>query len=81
MGLSARQVRLIGAQLMRDDRGFTRLEFGLLTAMLCAMVVNGIATLGGGLGVASQPMGVGAPIEEARTLADLAKAGVKPLQR
>ena len=79
--LSARQVRLIRVRLMRDDRGFTRLEFGLLTAMLCAMVVNGIATLGGGLGVASQPMGAGAPIEEAKTLADLTKAGVKPLQR
>ena len=80
--LSARRLALIGAQFLRDDRGFTRLEFGLLTAMLCAMVVNGIATLGGGLGVASQPMGTAAaPIEEAKTLADLTKAGVRPLQR
>jgi Flp pilus assembly pilin Flp len=43
--------------LLRDGRGFTRLEFGLLTAMLCAMVINGIASLGGGLGNAHKPMG------------------------
>jgi Flp pilus assembly pilin Flp len=49
-------------QLIRDRRGFTRLEFSLLTAMLCAMVINGIATLGGGLGSASRPMGT--PVQE-----------------
>lgn len=44
-------------RFLRDKRGFTRLEFGLLTAMLCAMVINGIASLGGGLGNAHKPMG------------------------
>ncbi len=44
--------------LLRAKRGFTRLEFSLLTAMLGAMVINGIATLGGGLGVGSKPMGL-----------------------
>ena len=42
----------------RDRRGFTRLEFSLLTAMIGAMVINGIATLGGGLGGASKPIGM-----------------------
>ncbi len=44
-------------RLGRDLRGFTRLEFGLLTAMLGAMVINGIASLGGGLGSGHKPMG------------------------
>ena len=43
--------------LLHDRRGFTRLEFGLLAAMLLAMVVNGVATLGGGLGGSVRPMG------------------------
>ncbi len=43
--------------LMNDRRGFTRLEFGLLAAMLIAMVVNGVATIGGGLGGSVRPMG------------------------
>lgn len=43
--------------LVRERRGFTRLEFSLLTAMLGAMVINGIVTLGGGLGEGSKPMG------------------------
>jgi Flp pilus assembly pilin Flp len=47
--------------LLRDRRGFTRLEFGLLAAMLLAMVVNGVATLGGGLGSASHPVSVAQP--------------------
>ncbi len=41
----------------RNQRGFTRLEFGLLTAMLGAMVINGIASLGGGLGSGHKPIG------------------------
>jgi Flp pilus assembly pilin Flp len=44
-------------RLARDGRGFTRLEFGLLTAMLCAMIINGIASLGGGLGNGHKPIG------------------------
>lgn len=44
-------------RLSRDLRGFTRLEFGLLTAMLGAMVINGIASLGGGLGSGHKPIG------------------------
>ncbi len=44
--------------LIRDRRAFTRLEFGLLTGMLAAMVINGIATLGGGLGGSSKPIGL-----------------------
>ena len=63
--------------LVRDTRGFTRLEFSLLTAMLCAMVINGIATLGGGLGSGSTPMGVIEPAEEVRAIADI-KAPAKP---
>ncbi len=47
--------------LLRDRRGFTRLEFGLLAAMLIAMVVNGVATLSGGLGGLSHPTGVAQP--------------------
>ena len=40
--------------LFADRRGFTRLEFSLLAAMLLTMVVNGVATLGGG----GRPMGL-----------------------
>ena len=56
-------------RFIRDKRGFTRLEFGLLTGMLFAMIVNGIATLGGGLGSSSRPMG-NATADDNRTLAD-----------
>ncbi len=41
--------------LLYDRGGFTRLEFGLLAAMLLAMVVNGVATLGGLGGSIQQP--------------------------
>jgi Flp pilus assembly pilin Flp len=61
----------LGFRLARDGRGFTRLEFGLLTAMLCAMVVNGIVTLGGGLGSSSKPMGAPVTDQEPRTVAEL----------
>lgn len=44
-------------RLVRGRRAFTRLEFGLLTAMLGAIVVNGIASLGGGLGSGHKPIG------------------------
>jgi Flp pilus assembly pilin Flp len=59
-------------RLAHDRRGFTRLEFGLLTGMLFAMVVNGIATLGGGLGSSNRPMGTpvaddGRPVVEANS--------------
>ena len=61
-------------RFVRDGRGFTRLEFSLLTAMLCAMVVNGIATLGGGLGSSSKPMGPTAQSEDLKPIGDLASA-------
>lgn|GEM_PF-6586425 len=61
-------------RFVRDGRGFTRLEFSLLTAMLCAMVVNGIATLGGGLGSNSKPMGTTAQSEDVKPIGDLASA-------
>jgi Flp pilus assembly pilin Flp len=53
MGLRRLSLRL----LWRDRGGFTKLEYGLLTAMLCAMVINGIATWSGGLGSNTKPMG------------------------
>ena len=55
----------------RDLRGFTRLEFGLLTAMLGAMVINGIASLGGGLGSGHKPIGT---VEQAAEAAPLPPA-------
>ena len=64
-----------GMRFLRDGRGFTRLEFGLLTAMLGAMVINGIASLGGGLGSASKPMG--SP-EVTKELAAASEARVAP---
>ena len=73
---SVRRLRLI-----RDGRGFTRLEFGLLTAMLCAMVVNGIATLGGGLGSATKLMGPAAAAEDVRTVAELPPGPAHTLRR
>lgn len=57
--------------LLRDRRGFTRLEFGLLTAMLFAMVVNGIATLGGGLGSSSRPLGNPDALDDISTVAEV----------
>lgn len=54
--MDERRLRIF--RLIRDSKGFTRLEFSLLTAMLAAMVINGIATLGGGLGGASKPIGM-----------------------
>ena len=55
--------------LLRDRRGFTRLEFGLLAAMLMAMVVNGMATLGGGLGSSMRPLGVSQPTDVSNAIA------------
>jgi Flp pilus assembly pilin Flp len=57
--------------LMRDRRGFTRLEFGLLAAMLIAMVVNGVATLGGGLGGSGRPMGLSQPSDVSNAVASI----------
>jgi Flp pilus assembly pilin Flp len=51
-------MRLIG-----DKRAFTRLEVTLLTGMLFAMIINGIATLGGGLDSGNRPMGTPVPDE------------------
>jgi hypothetical protein len=66
-------------QLVHDRRGFTRLEFSLLTGMLFAMIVNGIATLGGGLDSSNRPMGT--PVaEDTQTLAD-ANAATQPARR
>ena len=61
-------------RLIRDRRGFTRLEFSLLTGMLAAMVINGIATLGGGLGGASKLIGMPDLRAEQATSLDLKSA-------
>lgn len=56
-------------RLLRDGRGFTRLEFGLLTAMLGAMIINGIASLGGGLGSGHKPIGTVEHVRDAPVIA------------
>lgn len=60
----------LAACFIRDGRGFTRLEVGLLSAMLGAMVVNGIASLGGGLGNGSKPIGTPVVTKEAPAMAE-----------
>ncbi|MCX7383944.1 MAG: hypothetical protein NT133_21580 [Alphaproteobacteria bacterium] len=60
--------------MVRDRRGFTRLEFSLLTAMIGAMVINGIATLGGGLGGANKPIGMPDLRAEQTTTIDMTAA-------
>lgn len=66
--------------LTSDRRGLTRLEFGLLSAMLGAMVVNGIATLGGGLSGTSRPMGSVEARREQQTAVEPVRA-IPPAQR
>ncbi len=61
-------------RLLRDRRGFTRLEFGLLTAMLCAMVVNGLVTLSGGLASTSKPMGQAMQTDDIGPVAHIGRA-------
>jgi Flp pilus assembly pilin Flp len=57
-GTVMRRAYTLRHTLLRERRGFTRLEVGLLTAMLGAMVINGIVTLGGGLGTSYRPIGM-----------------------
>ncbi|MCW3473851.1 hypothetical protein [Limobrevibacterium gyesilva] len=54
--------------LIRDRRGFTRLEVSLLTVLLCGLAINGAATLGGGLRHTSSEIR-GTPMQDDASLA------------
>jgi pilus assembly protein Flp/PilA len=49
-------VKLVG-QMRHDDRGVTALEYGLIAAVMGALVVTAFTTLGGDMGTAFTTIG------------------------
>jgi pilus assembly protein Flp/PilA len=49
-GSDMRGLRQLVAQFVRDDRGATAIEYGLIAALVAVGALGGMSALGGGLG-------------------------------